>query len=93
MNKKNFPLIFSTFLAVLVLTSALEKHKPANHIPAEETAPSPVAETSVIPPQHSPISVPTPAPTPPPTPVPTEPPYEGELIAEYALQYDGYDYL
>ena len=93
MNKKNFSLIFFSFLAVLVLTSALEKHKPADHIPTEDTAPSPITETSVIPPSHSPKPVPTPAPTPMPTPAPTEPPYEGELVAEYALQYDGYDYL
>ena len=93
MNKKNFSLILFSFLAVLVLTSALEKHKPADHIPPADTAPSPITETSVIPPSHSPKPVPTPAPTPMPTPAPTEPPYEGELVAEYALQYDGYDYL
>ena len=49
---------------------------------------------AVMTPSTAPAPSPTaaPTPTPVPAPVPTQTPYEGELIADYALQYDGYKY-
>lgn len=90
MNKKNFFLIFLSVLALLVFSSVPGTTESAGQVPAAaDITPSPAADASV----PSPTPVPTPIPTLNPTPAPTEPPYEGELIAEYALQYDGYDYL
>ena len=89
MKKHSFLLMFSILVAMLMLTSPLRGAGIAELSPAAvqvEKTPAPTAT-----PAPSPTL--TPEPTPPPTPEPTEPPYEGELIAEFALQYDGYDYL
>ena len=52
---------------------------------------TPVAMVTPSPaPTPAPTPLPTPAPAP--TPVPTPEPYEGQLVADYALQYDGYKY-
>ena len=50
-------------------------------------------EAAVSPsPAITPAPTPLPTPSPAPTPVPTPAPYEGQLVADYALQYDGYKY-
>ena len=50
-------------------------------------------EAAVSPsPAITPAPTPLPTPSPAPTPVPTPAPYEGKLVADYALQYDGYKY-
>jgi cell wall-associated NlpC family hydrolase len=94
LNKKNFFLIFILVLAALVFSSAPGRIESSAYISAAaDPKPSPAAVTETPFSEPSPSPVATPVPTPVPTPAPTEPPYEGELIAEYALQYDGYDYL
>ena len=94
MNRKNFSLIILCILAAAVLSSVPEIIKSACSIPtAAAVIPSPAAMAETPAPASSRAPIPTPVPTPVPTPAPTEPPYEGELIAEFALQYDGYDYL
>ena len=66
-------------------------------------APSRSGEAALPSPSPSPLAsaVPSPSPVPPspslapspsPSPLPTPEPYEGEVIAEYALQFDGYNY-
>ena len=66
-------------------------------------APSQPGEAAPASPSLSPLAsaVPSPSPVPPspslapspsPSPLPTPEPYEGEVIAEYALQFDGYNY-
>ncbi len=55
-------------------------------------SPAEVPSSPVPPAAPSPSITPTPAPTPAPSPVPTKEPYEGELIAQYALQFDGGKY-
>ena len=94
MKRKNFLLVFLSVLALLVLSSIPERTGSAGLVSAAaDTTPSPAAEAPVLSLTPAPTPVPTPIPTSDPTPAPTEPPYEGELIAEYALQYDGYDYV
>lgn len=94
MNRKNFSLIILCILAAAVLSSVPEIIKSSCSIPtAAAVIPSPAAMAETPAPASSRAPIPTPVPTPVPTPAPTEPPYEGELIAEFALQYDGYDYL
>ena len=94
MNRKNIFLIIITLLAALTYSTLPGSFGAADRLSAAadpELTPAAVTELPV--PTLSPTPLPTPVPTPVPTPAPTEPPYEGELIAEYALQYDGYDYL
>lgn len=55
--------------------------------PVAMVTPSPAVTPAVTPAQ-----TPLPTPSPAPTPVPTPEPYEGQLVADYALQYDGYKY-
>ena len=94
MKRKIFFLVILSVLAAAVFSSAPERITSAGRVSLSEVhVTSTAAETE--PPEFSPspTPVPTPVPTPIPTPAPTEPPYEGDLIAEFALQYDGYDYL
>ena len=94
MNKKNFSLIILCILAAAVLSSVPEIIESACSLPtAAAVIPSPAVTAETPAPASSRAPIPTSVPTPVPTPAPTEPPYEGELIAEFALQYDGYDYL
>ena len=59
----------------------------ADMAPEAAVSPSPAITPAVTP---APTPLPTPSPAP--TPVPTPAPYEGQLVADYALQYDGYKY-
>lgn len=94
MNKKNFSLVFLSVVAALVVSSPPRKAESADLVSSEaDTVSLSTVETVSLPAPPTSTPVPSPLPTPVPTPSPTEPPYEGELIAEYALQYDGYDYL
>lgn len=58
---------------------------------AAEPEMTPVVSVSPSP-LPTPASTPLPTQTPAPTPEPTKAPYEGELIADFALQYNGYKY-
>ena len=86
MEKKLIPILI-VLLAALLFTSSCTGGYIAM-LPAE-ASPSPIPEVS-----PTPTATPSPrvTPSPSPSPTPTPPPYEGELIAQYALQFDGYRY-
>ena len=84
MEKKLIPILI-VLLAALLFTSSCTGGYIAV-LPAG-ASPSPIPEVS-----PTPTATPSPRVTPSPSPSPTPPPYEGELIAQYALQFDGYRY-
>lgn len=86
MEKKLIPILI-VLLAALLFTSSCTGGYIAM-LPAG-ASPSPIPEVS-----PTPTATPSPRVTPSPSPSPTStpPPYEGELIAQYALQFDGYRY-
>ena len=84
MEKKLIPILI-VLLAALLFTSSCTGGYIAM-LPAGES-PFPSPEFS-----PTPTATPSPRVTPSPSPSPTPPPYEGELIAQYALQFDGYRY-
>ena len=86
MEKKLIPILIILLAALLftsscagVYTTSLPLAVSPSPVPA--VFPAPTATTS-----------PRVTPSPSPSPTPTPPPYEGELIAQYALQFDGYRY-
>ena len=86
MEKKLIPILIVLLAALLftssctgVYTTSLPLAVSPSPVPA--VSPAPTATTS-----------PRVTPSPSPSPTPTPPPYEGELIAQYALQFDGYRY-
>ena len=86
MEKKLIPILIILLAALLftssctgVYTTSLPVAVSPSPVPA--VSPAPTATTS-----------PRVTPSPSPSPTPTPPPYEGELIAQYALQFDGYRY-
>ena len=91
MKKHSFVLIVPALLAALVFLSPLRKTEASSPTEAVTEAAAAEEESVLHPVQET--AEPTPSLSPVPVPTPTEPPYEGELIADYALQFDGYDYL
>ena len=86
MEKKLIPILIILLAALLftssctgVYTTSLPLAVSPSPVPA--VSPAPTATTS-----------PRVTPSPSPSPSPSPPPYEGELIAQYALQFDGYRY-
>ena len=86
MKKKMIPILI-VLLAALIFASSCTDTRAA--LIPETAPPSPTAEAS---PSPAPASTPTPSASPSPTPNPTPTPYEGDLIVQYALQFDGYRY-
>ena len=79
--------VLIVLLAALIFASSCTPFRPAS--PPEAATPSPTLEAS-----PDPTTTPSPSLTvsPSPTPEPTSTPYEGDLIVQYALQFDGYRY-
>ena len=86
MKKKMIPILI-VLLAALIFASSCTDTRAA--LILETAPPSPTADAS---PSPAPASTPTPSASPSPTPNPTPTPYEGDLIVQYALQFDGYRY-
>ena len=86
MKNKLIPILI-VLLAALIFASSCTGARAA--LTPEATTPSPTAEATPVP---TPAPTPTPTDSPSPTPKPTPTPYEGDLIAQYALQFDGYRY-
>lgn len=86
MKKKLIPILI-VLLAALISASSCTPFRPAS--PPEAAIPSPTAKAS---PDPTPTPSPIPTASPSPTPEPTPTPYEGDLIVQYALQFDGYRY-
>ena len=85
MKNKLIPILI-VLLAALIFASSCTGARAA--LTPEATS-SPTAEATSVP---TPAPTPTPTDSPSPTPKPTPTPYEGDLIAQYALQFDGYRY-
>ena len=86
MKNKLIPILV-VLLAALIFVSSCTGTRVA--LTPEATTPSPTTEATPVP---TPGPTPTPTASPSPTPKPTPTPYEGDLIAQYALQFDGYRY-
>ena len=86
MKNKLVPILI-VLLAALIFASSCTGARAA--LTPEDATPSPSPESSPVP-TSSPTPTPTASPSPIPKPTPT--PYEGDLIAQYALQFDGYRY-
>ena len=86
MEKKLIPILIILLAALLFTSSCTGVYTTSLPVavspsPVPDVSPAPTATTS-----------PRVTPSPSPSPTPTPPPYEGELIAQYALQFDGYRY-
>ena len=86
MEKKLIPILIILLAALLFTSSCTGVYTTSLPVavspsPVPDVSPAPTATTS-----------PRVTPSPSPSPTPTLPPYEGELIAQYALQFDGYRY-
>ena len=88
MEKKLIPILIILLAALLFTSSCTGVYTTSLPV---AVSPSPVPDVSPAPTATTSPRV-TPSPSPSPTPTPTPPPYEGELIAQYALQFDGYRY-
>ncbi len=84
MEKKLIPILIILLAALLFTSSCTGVYTTSLPV---AVSPSPVPVVS-----PAPTATPSPRVTPSPSPIPTPPPYEGELIAQYALQFDGYRY-
>ena len=86
MEKKLIPILIILLAALLFTSSCTGVYTTSLPVavspsPVPDVSPAPTATTS-----------PRVTPSPSLSPTPTPPPYEGELIAQYALQFDGYRY-
>lgn len=82
-------------LAALLFTSSCTGSRTTSPFPDAEAGMLSEPESTATPspnltPPSSPVPQPTPSPSP--APLPTPVPYEGEEIAQYALQFNGYRY-
>lgn len=92
MDKKLFPILTVLLAALLFASSCTGGYTAVQPITG---SPSPLPEASstpVITPSPRTTAPPSVTASPSPIPTPTPTPYEGELIAQYALQFDGYRY-
>ena len=94
MKKRLIPIVVVLMAALLFSSSCTGRSVPVPFSDAKAEYLSGLPTEKAPSPDPSPSVPPTPRPTPSPTPSPspTPVPYEGEEIAQYALQFNGYRY-